>query len=176
MLFYPGTAAGGFSLGPVIRGLLTTIGWRQVFFVPVVLTAVILALALAVLPRDERPERRTGASMWTARCCCWGTRSCGWSTRRAVPGGPRRCSRPGSRCCSPSWRWSVGRRRSRYGWASCAPGRCCGRTWGRCCSAAHSSSSSSSRCSTCRRCAVGRRWRPASRCLRWGWTRYSRRS
>jgi MFS family permease len=59
LLFYAGTAAGGFSLGLVIGGLLTAIDWRLVFFVPVALAAVILALALAVLPPDGRREPRT---------------------------------------------------------------------------------------------------------------------
>ncbi|MYW02177.1 MFS transporter [Streptomyces sp. SID3343] len=59
LLVYAGTAAGGFSLGLVIGGLLTAIDWRLVFFVPVGMAAVILVLALVVLPRDGRRERRT---------------------------------------------------------------------------------------------------------------------
>ncbi|MFI6980779.1 MFS transporter [Embleya sp. NPDC050154] len=57
LLFYAGTAAGGFSLGLVIGGLLTAIDWRLVFFVPVVLAAVILVVASALIPKDGRPER-----------------------------------------------------------------------------------------------------------------------
>lgn len=57
LLFYAGTAAGGFSLGLVIGGLLTAIDWRLVFFVPVVLAAVILTMASALIPKDGRPER-----------------------------------------------------------------------------------------------------------------------
>ncbi|MFI1384844.1 MFS transporter [Embleya sp. NPDC020886] len=57
LLFYAGTAAGGFSLGLVIGGLLTAIDWRLVFFVPVALAAVILVPALALIPKDERPDR-----------------------------------------------------------------------------------------------------------------------
>ncbi len=57
LLFYAGTAAGGFSLGLVIGGLLTAIDWRLVFFVPVALAAVILALAVALVPGDGRPDR-----------------------------------------------------------------------------------------------------------------------
>ncbi|MFF7250537.1 MFS transporter [Embleya sp. NPDC008237] len=60
LLFYAGTAAGGFSLGLVIGGLLTAIDWRLVFFVPVALAAVILALALALIPADGRPDRAGG--------------------------------------------------------------------------------------------------------------------
>ncbi|MGC0415110.1 MFS family permease [Embleya sp. AB8] len=61
LLFYAGTAAGGFSLGLVIGGLLTAIDWRLVFFVPVALAAAILLAALTLIPRDDRPDR-TGQS------------------------------------------------------------------------------------------------------------------
>ncbi|WP_406291008.1 MFS transporter [Embleya sp. NBC_00896] len=57
LLFYAGTAAGGFSLGLVIGGLLTAVDWRLVFFVPVVLAALILAMGTAFIPNDGRPER-----------------------------------------------------------------------------------------------------------------------
>jgi len=60
LLFYAGTAAGGFSLGLVIGGLLTSIDWRLVFFVPVGLAALILVAALRLLPREARPERSAG--------------------------------------------------------------------------------------------------------------------
>lgn len=52
LLVYAGTAAGGFSLGMVTGGLLTAIDWRWVFFAPVIVSAVILAGALALIPRD----------------------------------------------------------------------------------------------------------------------------
>nr|WP_238177165.1 MFS transporter [Kribbella sp. VKM Ac-2566] len=52
MLVYAGTAAGGFSLGMVTGGLLTAIDWRWVFFAPVIVSAVILAGAVALIPRD----------------------------------------------------------------------------------------------------------------------------
>lgn len=55
LLIYSGTAAGGFSIGLVVGGLLTTAGWRWVFFVPVVIAAVILAAALALVPKSPRP-------------------------------------------------------------------------------------------------------------------------
>ncbi|GAA1675351.1 MFS transporter [Kribbella yunnanensis] len=61
LLVYAGTAAGGFSLGMVTGGLLTTIDWRWVFFAPVLVSAVILAAAIALIPRDaERPDQRGG--------------------------------------------------------------------------------------------------------------------
>lgn len=60
LLIYSGTAAGGFSIGLVVGGLLTSVGWRWVFFAPVVLSALILVAALALVPKSPRPER-TGA-------------------------------------------------------------------------------------------------------------------
>lgn len=60
LLVYSGTAAGGFSIGLVAGGLLTSVGWRWVFFAPVVLAAVILVGALALVPKSPRPPRATG--------------------------------------------------------------------------------------------------------------------
>ncbi len=60
LLVYAGTAAGGFSLGMVTGGLLTTIDWRWVFFAPVLVSAVILAAAIALIPRDAQPAKRGG--------------------------------------------------------------------------------------------------------------------
>ncbi|MCF2532886.1 MFS transporter [Yinghuangia soli] len=57
LLIYSGTAAGGFSIGLVVGGLLTSAGWRWVFFAPVVLSAIILAAALILLPKAAAPER-----------------------------------------------------------------------------------------------------------------------
>ncbi|RKN11598.1 MFS transporter [Streptomyces radicis] len=73
LLVYSGTAAGGFSLGLVTGGLLTSIGWRWVFFAPVLLSAVILVAALALLPRADAGEDgaeengATGAAVGRAR-------------------------------------------------------------------------------------------------------------
>jgi MFS family permease len=52
LLWYAGTAAGGFSLGLVVGGLLTALGWRWVFFAPVLLAAVILVMAIRLVPAD----------------------------------------------------------------------------------------------------------------------------
>ncbi|WP_285662348.1 MFS transporter [Actinorhabdospora filicis] len=57
LLIYSGTAAGGFSVGLVIGGLLTTVDWRLVFFAPVALAVVILVAALALVPKADAPER-----------------------------------------------------------------------------------------------------------------------
>ncbi|MFJ9031493.1 MFS transporter [Streptomyces sp. NPDC102274] len=62
LLVYSGTAAGGFSIGLVVGGLLTAVDWRWVFFAPVVLSFLVLTAALALLPRSPRPER-TGESV-----------------------------------------------------------------------------------------------------------------
>ncbi|MGW0565264.1 MFS transporter [Streptomyces sp. NPDC003016] len=61
LLVFAGTAAGGFSLGLVIGGLLTQLGWRWVFFAPVLLGGLILTAALRLLPAEIRPARRSGA-------------------------------------------------------------------------------------------------------------------
>ncbi|GAA5156959.1 MFS transporter [Pseudonocardia eucalypti] len=62
LLIYAGVGAGGYSLGLVIGALLAAVDWRWVFFAPAVLSGLILALGLAVLPRDgvvARPDGRT---------------------------------------------------------------------------------------------------------------------
>ncbi|MBW9206918.1 MFS transporter [Mumia sp. zg.B17] len=56
LLIYSGAAAGGFSLGMMAGGLLTAIDWRWVFFAPVIMSAVLLAGAVALVPRDERGD------------------------------------------------------------------------------------------------------------------------
>lgn len=57
LLVYSGTAAGGFSIGLVIGGLLTSLGWRWVFFVPVAMSLLILLAAIALVPKAPRPDR-----------------------------------------------------------------------------------------------------------------------
>ncbi|MFD5143681.1 MFS transporter [Streptomyces sp. NPDC058401] len=52
LLVYSGTAAAGFSVGLVAGGLLAAVGWRWVFFAPVALAALILAGALAFVPKE----------------------------------------------------------------------------------------------------------------------------
>jgi MFS family permease len=58
MLVYAGIGAGGFSLGMVAGGLLTALGWRWVFFAPVLLAAALLVAAIVVLPRDTPVSTR----------------------------------------------------------------------------------------------------------------------
>ncbi len=49
LLVYGGAGAGGFSLGMVVGGLLTTAGWRWVFFAPVIVATLLLVAAHRVL-------------------------------------------------------------------------------------------------------------------------------
>ncbi|RJL31012.1 MFS transporter [Bailinhaonella thermotolerans] len=67
LLVYSGTAAGGFSLGLVLGGLLAAVNWRLVLFAPAVLALVILALAVPLIPKTpaERPADRR-VDVWGA--------------------------------------------------------------------------------------------------------------
>jgi MFS family permease len=49
---YSATGATGFSAGLVFGGLLTQLGWRYVFFLPVVVAAATLVGAVRLVPRD----------------------------------------------------------------------------------------------------------------------------
>jgi MFS family permease len=60
LLVYAGAGAGGFAIGLVVGGLLTGIDWRWVFFAPVLMATVILVVAIRLIPREDRPERRSG--------------------------------------------------------------------------------------------------------------------
>jgi EmrB/QacA subfamily drug resistance transporter len=54
---YTATGATGFSLGLVLGGLLTEIGWRWVFFLPVPVALVTLIAATQLVPAGPRPVR-----------------------------------------------------------------------------------------------------------------------
>ena len=54
---YAATGATGFSSGLVFGGVLTELGWRYTFLVPVVLTAGLLALAVRYVPEGAPPDR-----------------------------------------------------------------------------------------------------------------------
>ncbi|GAA5116489.1 MFS transporter [Pseudonocardia adelaidensis] len=51
--------ASGYSAGLVFSGLLTEVGWRWTFFLPVPIAILTLVAAYRILP-DDRPARRTG--------------------------------------------------------------------------------------------------------------------
>ncbi|WP_346434011.1 MFS transporter [Nonomuraea composti] len=55
LLVFAGVGAGGFSLGLIIGGLLTELGWRWVFFAPVLLTCALLLAAIRLVPAEARP-------------------------------------------------------------------------------------------------------------------------
>jgi EmrB/QacA subfamily drug resistance transporter len=54
---YTATGATGFSLGLVFGGLLTELGWRWTFFLPVPVALVALVAGLRLVPKQERPLR-----------------------------------------------------------------------------------------------------------------------
>ncbi|WP_328771027.1 MFS transporter [Streptomyces sp. NBC_00286] len=58
LLVFAGTGAGGFSLGLVIGGLLTQLGWRWVFFAPVLLAGAILVAAVRLIPAQTGGGRQ----------------------------------------------------------------------------------------------------------------------
>jgi MFS family permease len=53
LAYYTATGASGFSLGLVFGGLLTELGWRWTFLLPVPFAVAILLLARRVVPRDR---------------------------------------------------------------------------------------------------------------------------
>src|SRR5436190_6725542 len=57
---YTATGASGFSMGLVLGGLLTTLGWRFTFLLPVPIALGLLAVAPRVLRKDEPSERVNG--------------------------------------------------------------------------------------------------------------------
>ncbi|WP_204745581.1 MFS transporter [Glycomyces paridis] len=57
LMIYGAIGAGGFTLGMVIGGLLTSLDWRWVFFMPVGLSLVLLVAAAALIPRSPVPDR-----------------------------------------------------------------------------------------------------------------------
>src|ERR671936_842307 len=54
---YTATGATGFSLGLVLGGLLTEIGWRLVFFLPVPIALITLLAAIRLVPAGEKVAR-----------------------------------------------------------------------------------------------------------------------
>ncbi|MEY9966558.1 EmrB/QacA subfamily drug resistance transporter [Streptacidiphilus sp. MAP12-16] len=54
---YTTCGASGFSLGLVLSGLLTEVGWRWTFLMPFPLALAALAVGSRLIPRQARPER-----------------------------------------------------------------------------------------------------------------------
>ena len=95
--------ASGFSLGLVLGGLLTELGWRWTFLLPV---PIALALLVAGAARHRRATSRRPAASAAAstsparsrsprRCCCWSApsstpRDAGWARPRRRRPSPRR--------------------------------------------------------------------------------------
>src|SRR5690348_1445267 len=52
--------ASGFSLGLVLGGLLTELGWRWTFLVPAPVAVVVVLFAARLVPRDTEPRRAGG--------------------------------------------------------------------------------------------------------------------
>ena len=67
LLIYAGVAAAGFSLGMVVGGLLTAIGWRWVFFAPVRDGLAAARRRLSRRARATTTRARRGASTSAAR-------------------------------------------------------------------------------------------------------------
>jgi EmrB/QacA subfamily drug resistance transporter len=61
LAIYTATGATGFSLGLVFGGLLTEIGWRYVFFLPVAVALVTLVAAVRLVPHDPVETRSRGS-------------------------------------------------------------------------------------------------------------------
>jgi MFS family permease len=61
LTIYSATGAAGFSFGLVAGGVLTEVDWRWVFFVPVVMAAIVLVSGFLFIPREERAERPRGS-------------------------------------------------------------------------------------------------------------------
>ncbi|GAA1503460.1 MFS transporter [Sphaerisporangium rubeum] len=57
---FTASGASGFSLGLVLSGLLTEIGWRWTFLMPVPVAVIALVAALPLLPRHSGEQRATG--------------------------------------------------------------------------------------------------------------------
>jgi MFS family permease len=128
LAIYGAIGAGGFTLGVVAGGFLTDVGWRWVFFAPVIVGAALWFAGRAVIRPDVASELPTAS----------------WRSVRAsqpLPGSCRSWPRPCSSACSCSS--SAGWRTPSFASPCCVRGCCCGRVPQGCCSSGRSSRSSS---------------------------------
>ena len=134
---YTATGASGFSLGLVMGGLLTELGWRWTFLLPVPIAAALLAAAPRVLPRDSalalgrRAFDVPGAMTLTAGMLLlvWTVVEAperGWSARRRSAASLWR-----PRCSPDSWRSSAAGDRRWCASGFCGRARSSARTSGR---------------------------------------------
>ena len=119
LAIYTATGATGFSLGLVFGGLLTEIGWRWVFFLPVPVALVTLLAAIRLVPDAATPSARRAARFDLAGAVDDHRRDAAArlhaSSRRRTRAGPRRARSarsPASPRCSPLRRASSGARAS----------------------------------------------------------------
>ena len=149
VVIYGATGAGGFSLGMVAGGLLTSVSWRWVFFAPVILGALLFVAGRALIRPDvvraASPARFdiVGALTVTGAMVAgvYGLVTLG---EAHDPGAwwARRCWSP--RCCSwPSSGSSDAQRRRWFASRSSATGAWWAPTWPGSCSWPPSSASSS---------------------------------
>lgn len=61
LAIYTATGAAGFSLGLVVGGALTEIGWRWTFLLPVIVALATLLAAIRLVPADALSRRAAGA-------------------------------------------------------------------------------------------------------------------
>ncbi|KAA2266624.1 MFS transporter [Solihabitans fulvus] len=57
---YTACGASGFSLGLVLSGLLTEVGWRWTFLLPVPIALIALVAGLRLIPREHAEDRAVG--------------------------------------------------------------------------------------------------------------------
>jgi MFS family permease len=94
---YAASGASGYALGLVFSGLLTQVGWRWTFVLPVPLAAAILIAALRLIPADRPAAAGRRGLTFPARsqspqaCCCLCEPL--WKHRKSVGARPRRWSR-----------------------------------------------------------------------------------
>ncbi|MFI9276124.1 MFS transporter [Kitasatospora sp. NPDC052896] len=92
---YTTCGASGFSLGLVLSGLLTSVGWRWTFLMPVPVALVALVFAIRLLPRPTGSERGQGGYDLAGAVIGTGTllllvftvteaQSVGWASARTI--------------------------------------------------------------------------------------------